>query len=200
MKKIIITSVIIGLVLCLGITTLILGLVPVGMNNKVAVPDEIYIYCSEVYETPAKRRAYRYRDGQEDIDKINKIYDTFIDSFPQKALAALFSGELKDGTEAYYTGAKRDVISKNFRTEGKITIFFYYKETQILKYEDKKQEYSYLFFEIDSTDERNEVIMGVADSIGDKSDSENENVSYNYYYKAKANFSELYKYVYGLVA
>ena len=73
MKKIIITSVIVGLVLCLGIATLILGLVPVGMNDKVNVPDEVYIYCSQVYNTPSKRREYRHRDGQEDISKINKI-------------------------------------------------------------------------------------------------------------------------------
>lgn len=201
MKKIIITSVIVGLVLLLGISTLILGLVPVGMNDKVNVPDEVYIYCPQVYSTPAKRREYRHRDGQDDVEKINKIYDTFIDSFSQKALAALFSGELNEGTEAYYTGAKRDSISKNFKTEGKITIVFYYKDAQVLEYENKKQEYNYLYFELDATDARNEVIMGVSEDItSDEGDYPNENISYNYCYKAKANFSELYKYVSGLVA
>ena len=201
MKKIIITSVIVGLVLCLGIATLILGLVPVGMNDKVNVPDEVYIYCPQVYNTPSKRREYRNRDGQEDISKINKIYDTFIDSFSQKALAALFKGELNEGTEAGYTGAKRDTISKNFKTEGKITIVFRYKDAQVLKYENKKQEYNYLYFEIDATNERSEVIMGVSEDItSDEGDYPNENISYNYYYKAKANFSNLYKYVAGLVA
>ena len=73
MKKIIITSVIVGLVLLLGISTLILGLIPVGMNDKVNVPDDVYIYCPEVYSTPSKRREYRHRDGQDDINKINKI-------------------------------------------------------------------------------------------------------------------------------
>ena len=201
MKKIIITSVIVGLVLLLGISTLILGLIPVGMNDKVNVPDDVYIYCPEVYNTPSKRRNYLHRDGQDDINKINKIYNTFIDSFSQKALAALFSGELNEGVEACYTGTKRETISKNFKTEGKMTIVFHYKEAQELKYNNTKEKYNCLYFELDATNERSEVIMGVSETIpSDEGDYPNENISYNYYYKAKANFSNLYKYVAGLVA
>ena len=200
MKKIIITSVIVGLVLLLGISTLILGLIPVGMNDNVNVPDNVYIYCTEFYNTAEKKLTLKHRNENE-LKKINKLYDTFINCFPQKALAALFSGELNEGVEACYTGAKRDTISKNFKTEGKITIVFHYKEAQELKYNNTKEEYNYLFFEIDATNERSEVVMGVSEDItSDEGDYPNENISYNYYYKAKANFSNLYKYVAGLVA
>ena len=46
MKKIIITSVVIGLVLILGISTLVLALIPTGINNKIEKPNEIYISSS----------------------------------------------------------------------------------------------------------------------------------------------------------
>ncbi|MBQ9792191.1 MAG: hypothetical protein IJW32_00390 [Clostridia bacterium] len=200
MKKIIITTVAVAIILCLGIATLVMSLIPVNMNDKVAVPDDIYIYCSQTNSLAKKRIELRHRDGETDINKINKIYDLFDSAFQQKALNALFKGELNYSTTSDHTEVSKS-ISKNFSSEDKITIVFYFKDQEVVKYEDKEYKYNYLFFEISGEDSRQEVVMGVNTSIpSDESNYPVENISYYYSYKSKANFAELYKYVSELVS
>ena len=200
MKKIIITTVAVAIILCLGISTLVMSLIPVNMNDKVAVPDEIYIYCSQTNSLANKRIELRHRDGEADINKINKIYDLFDSAFQQKALNALFKGELNYATTSDHTEVSKS-ISKNFSSEDKITIVFYFKDQEVLKYEDKEYKYNYLFFEISNEDSRQDVVMGVTTSVpSDESNYPVENISYYYSYKSKANFAELYNYVSELVS
>ena len=200
MKKIIITTVAVAIILCLGIATLVMSLIPVNMNDKVAVPDEIYIYCSQTNSLAKKRIELRHRDGEADINKINKIYDLFDSAFQQKALNALFKGELNYATTSDHTEVSKS-ISKNFSSEDKITIVFYFKDQEVLKYEDEEYKYNYLFFEISNEDSRQDIVMGVTTSVpSDESNYPVENISYYYSYKSKANFAELYNYVSELVS
>lgn len=200
MKKIVITTVAVAIILCLGIATLVMSLIPVCINDKVAVPDNVYIYCSQTNGLPNKRIELRYRDGEKDINRINKIYNLFDSSFQQKALNALFSGELNYSTTSDHTEISKS-ISKNFSSEDKITIVFYFKDKEVIKYKDKEYKYNYLFFEISNEDSRQDVVMGVNTSIpSDESNYPVENISYYYSYKSKANFAELYNYVYDLVS
>lgn len=195
MKKIIITTVAVAIILCLGIATLVMALIPVGMNDKVAVPDEIYIYTSQTNSLANKRIELRHRDGETDINKINKIYNLFDSAFQQNALSALFSGELNYTTTSDHTEVSKS-ISKNFSSEDKITLVFYFKNERTVKYENQEYKYKYLFFEITNENSRHDVVMGLNKSIpSDESDYPVENMSYYYSYKSKANFADLYKYV-----
>ena len=101
MKKIVITSVIVGFVLLLGITTLILGLVPVGRNDYVQLPNTVYVYCHKTSDFNSKKAVYKnIENGNEkDVEKIYKIYNLFNSSFQQKALSALFNGQIGNGTK-----------------------------------------------------------------------------------------------------
>lgn len=193
MKKIIITSVVIGLVLILGVSTLVLALIPTGINNKIAKPNEIYITSSLTTSFPDKALTYRDRD-EEDRDVISNIYSVFSHSFEQKLLSAIFNGELHEEIEPEYS-KKSTYLSKNTSTEDKITIVFKYTNSQAITVGDKSTTYKYLFFEITPTNERAEVVMGLSSNIT----ISNSNYYYNYSFVGKANFSKMFNYVNGLI-
>lgn len=204
MKKIILTSVCVGLLLCIGIATLIMALIPVGLNEQVQVPNQIYIYCAKTKtdQLQNKRLELKDIDGQSDIARINKMYNLFNDAFPQKALTALFNGELKQTTELEYIEGY-NTISKNTSSEDKFTIVFKYDNPKELKVDNKTVKAKYLFFEIDNEDARKDILIGITASDNAFSDEESYssiNVSYNFCYKAKANFANLYNYAAELVS
>lgn len=199
MKKIIISTVVLALVLCLGISALVLALIPVGANDKVQVPHAVYIYNAETQNHPMKRISYANIDGQEEqLKKLNKIYNAFNHGFQQKALSALFNGELDLGTEVNYSKSL-ETMSKNYKETNKFTVVFYYKDKQMIKYDGKEYGYNYLFFEVSSKNERAEVIMGLNTTLSSDEGSGIETINYNYYLKTKANFVELYNYLSDLV-
>lgn len=206
MKKIVITSVIVGLVLLLGITTLILGLVPVGMNDYVQLPNTVYVYCHKTSDLNAKKDVYKnIENGNEsDVEKIYKIYNLFNNSFQQKALSALFNGQIKNETKIVRNekGVSQTISKNRSEDDENITLVFGYKNPQKLVYNGEEIEYSYLFFEISSDDEMKNVIMGVRteDPAGEDGDEELETIAYVYSYQTLANFSQLYSYVDGIVS
>jgi len=77
---------IIGIVLLLGVTTLILGLLPVGMNEYVQLPNTVYVYCHKTSDFNAGKEIYKNIEGgsNSDVEKINTIYNLFNSSFQQK--------------------------------------------------------------------------------------------------------------------
>lgn len=192
MKKIIITSVVVGLVLILGISTLVLALIPVGINNKIEKPNEIYITSSLTTSYPDKALTYRDRDV-EDRDIISNIYSLFSHAFEQKMLSALFNKELNKEIESKYS--KSEHLTKNTSTEDKITIVFKYTNSQPIEVGEKSSTYKYLFFEITPKNERTEIVMGVSSNIS----ISNSTFYYSYSLVGKANFSEMFKYVNSLI-
>lgn len=194
MKKIIISSVVIALVLILGITTLTLALIPIGINNKIERPNEIYICSSQTTSYPNSTLAFLDFD-EEEKDVISNIYSKFSRAFEQKILSALFKGELKDEIKTSYSRVST-YIGKNTSTEDVITIIFKYNNKQTIEVEGKTPTtYDSLLFEIKPKDERVNVELGVRTDTN----IENSSYYYNYSYKAKANFSSLYEYVLDLI-
>ena len=111
LKTIIICSVSIALILCIGVFTLVMALVPVGYNDIVEKPTEVYIYNAKTNNLPSNRLSLRTRD-EADVAKINKIYNLFNDGFQQNALSAMFRGELKEGNKTKYTKSSGNSIEK----------------------------------------------------------------------------------------
>lgn len=193
MKKIIISSVVIGLVLILGITTLVLALIPIGINNKIDRPNEIYICSSQTTSFPNSSLTYLDIDESE-RDVISNIYSKFSHSFEQNILSAMFKGELKEEITPDYNRVS-SYFSKNTSNSDKITIIFKYKESKKIEVGNKSTTYNALMFEITSNDERTDVVMGVSSNVN----IENSTFYYNYSFNAKANFYGLYEYVSHLI-
>ncbi len=199
MKKIIICTVSIGLVLVVGLTALIMALVPVGQNNFVVKPTNIYLYNTNTTDDDSKRVTLLTDNPFEDnTQAINAIYKVFNESFSQKALTALFKGELGDKVETHYensAGATNYVARTGDST--KLTIVFDYSSNlQTIKVGDKEFEYKYLFFQINDSTERSEVIFGVNDKNIDSSfeNKGTSNLSYKYWFTAKMDMTKLYDY------
>lgn len=193
MKKIIISSVVIGLVLVLGITTLILALIPIGINNVIDRPNEIYICSSETTSYPNNSLTYLDIDENEK-DVISNIYSKFSHSFEQNILSAMFKGELKEEITPNYNRVS-DYFSKNSSNADKITVIFKYKENKRIEVGNKSTTYNALIFEITSNNERTDVVMGVSSNLN----IENSTFYYNYSFNAKANFYGLYEYATHLI-
>lgn len=190
MKKIIITSIVVALVLIIGITTLTLALIPVGINNNIERPNEIYICSTDTKAFPYSTLAYLDIDDEEK-DEITNIYSKFSHAFEQNLLSAIFKGETKDEMTTNYHKISNS-ISKNTSKEDVITIIFKYNEKQTIKVEGREPAtYDSILFEITPNDERVNV------EIGARTDTniENSTFYYNYSYNAKANFCDLYEYV-----
>ena len=199
MKKIIISTVVLALVLCIGISALVLALIPVGANDKVEVPHAIYVYNAETKTYANGRKEYSTIEGEEKQLKIkNEIYNAFNHGFQQKALAALFKGELDLGTEVDYSQSPIN-MSKNLNSTNKFTVVFYYKAEQKVKYNGKEFAYQYLFFEVPSNNSREDIVMGLKDKSSFPNDVGISDINYNYSLKTKANFTELYNYLSDLV-
>lgn len=195
LKKIIICSVAIALILCIGVFTLVMALVPVGYNDIVEKPTEVYIYNSKTNGLPSNRLSLRSRD-EADLIKINKIYNLFNEGFRQNALSAMFRGELKEGNKTKYERSSENIISKNKESTDKFTVVFYYKTDLKVNINNKSYAYNYISFEVSNSKERELKIMAINATLS--SDSLNS-ISYDYSFEAKLNLSSLYDYLYELV-
>lgn len=195
MKKIIICSVAVALVLILGITTLVLALVPIGINNKIDRPNEIYVCSKATSGSSFANGALSFYDfDQKDTDTISDIYSKFSHAFEQNMLSALFKGELKADINANYNRVS-SYISKNTSSDEKITVLFKYNQSKKIEVGDKSTTYNALIFEITSKNERTDIVMGVSSNAN----IENSTFYYNYFYTAKANFSGLYEFIAHLI-
>jgi len=196
MKKILVTSIIIGIVLIVGIATLILGLIPVNMNDKITTPNEIYVYSASTNYLANKRLEYRARSEKDSV-KLNRIYYLFNQSFQQKALKALFSGELGKGLEIKHTAVSEN-MSKNYTNEENITVVFYYKDGIKIECEGYELTYNYAFIELTNTDERQDFVIGLSDYLS-SDDDDIAYVTYRFSFHGKANVKQLYDYVFSLI-
>ena len=197
MKKIIISAVSIALILAIGITTLVLALIPTGFNDSIEKPYAIYVMNSKTSEFYNGALSFKEReDDQEARDTISNIYSMFCHSFEQKTLNAIFNKELGEGLTTSYTSTSK-TISKNSSSEEKITIVFQYKTSKKIKALNNTKEYSYnyLFFEISNIDERQDATFAVRSDLT----LDNSSYQYNYSFSGKANFSNLYNYVSSLI-
>lgn len=190
MKKIIISSIVVGLILILGVTTIILAVVPVGFNQTIARPNEITIVYSKTKDLSPDALVYRDRN-EDDVKIISNLYSTFCHAFEQKALSAIFNGEMNKGVEENYLNKGSKSISNNRNEDKKITICFKYSTNKKIK----DYSYKYLFFEITNANERDDQVFAVSSSYSATSFSN----YYNYYYSGKANFSSLFNYIETLV-
>lgn len=199
MKKVIICSISIGLVLVLGIATLVLALIPVGQNNLIDAPNKIYFLNLNTKDNN-EDGSYIVKDYGNDKEKeiINQTFKLFNQSFGQKALTALFKGELNDKIETVYdkpTGSS-NTISRNYSNKDKVTIVFYYNQEKTIKVGDKEYKYQYLFFELDNSGETSNKVFGVNSSVTLSTDGYvYQSISYDYSYQSKANTKALYDYV-----
>jgi len=199
MKKVIISTVVVVLLLAVGITTLVLGLIPVGMNDVINMPDKVYIYCENTKDLPDKRLSLKSRE-ENDLKKISNIYTTFNRCFQQKALKALFNNEFGKGIDSNYNEVSQN-LSKNFDSSTKFTVVFCFKDgnEQTIKADNKTYKYNRVYFELTNDGTWQDVVMAVTKESNTSDSSSISRISYNYYYSSKANFKELYDYVKNLV-
>lgn len=198
MKKIIISTVSIGIVLIVGLTALIMSLVPVGKNDFVLKPTAVYL-LNTTTQKDTSYEGVRFKSNspcyESDIEEINKIYKVFNECFTQKALTALFREELNDKVETHY---EKSIGTENYiRRDGDsthLTFVFAYDESQKIKVGDKEYDYKYLFFQIDNSTERKEIVFGVSSSATFSSSSSSY-FSYSYWFTAKMNTTKLYDYI-----
>ena len=210
MKKVIICSVSIGLVLVLGVAALILALIPVNRNSIIEKPNEIYIINKTTHdksndETKAfVLRDYKETDGvKTDQERIDEVFRLFNTGFGQNALTALFRGELNDRmTSEHRDSSNTGSMQKNTSSTTAFSVFFYYRDTKTMVLDGEEFEYNWLFFEVSEDDEFSYKVFGVRNHTSTTSDflsSSTSPVTFNYNYNAKVNFSELYDYILELV-
>lgn len=190
MKKIIISSVVAGIVLIIGIATIVLALVPTGMNSTIQMPNEITIVYSKTKDMSPDALVYRDRDS-DDAKVIANFYSVFCHCFEQKTLSAIFNGELNKGVEENYLDKGSQYVKNNSSEEDKITICFKYSKKQKIN----NYEYNYLFFEISNNNKREDSVFGANTSFS----ISNNYYYYNYYYSGKANFYNLYNFIENLI-
>lgn len=200
MKKVIICSVSIGLVLIIGVAALVLALIPVNKNTIIDLPNRIYIMNQLTEENDNEYAAYYLDDKKEkEVDMLESIYRAFNDGFGQRLLTAIFRGEVNDKIEANYdrpTGTTNR-ISKNLSSDDKFTIVFYYNTPRTIEVEGRDPyEYQYLFFEIDSSDDFAYKTIGVSSSAS--LGTSPSYLTYNYSYSAKVNLKSVYDYIWDL--
>lgn len=210
MKKVIVTTISITLVLVLAIGSLVLALIPVNKNNTIAKPDEIYIMNKITSDNTNNKFAdkslhFKYSRNDVSAQTIDSFYDVFNSSFGQNLLLAILRGELGDGLIAekyadgnYSTGS----ISKNYSTNNAFTVVFRYNEDKNLKYNDTNQKYNYLFFEVKNEDYKTSVSFGVSyfDHTKNNGSLVSNNTSYSsfsytYKYSAKINTFDMYNFL-----
>ncbi len=210
MKKVIICSVSIGLVLVLGVAALILALIPVNRNSIIEKPNEIYIINDTTWDNSNNEssKAFELRDYREvngekvDEERIDEVFRLFNAGFGQNALTALFRGELNDRmTSEHRDSSNTGSMQKNTRSTTAFSVFFYYRDTKTMVLDGEEFEYNWLFFEVSEDDEFSYKVFGVRNHTSITSDflTSSSSVTFNYNYNAKANFSELYDYILELV-
>ena len=194
MKKIIICTVSIGLVLVVGLTALIMALVPVGQNNFIVKPTNVYFLNETTKKNGDEWCKFRSNYSTDEKEKLDELYRIFNEGFSQKALTAIFKGELNDKVETHY---EKSVGTENYvRRDGDsthLTIVFEYAEEQTIKADDRSYNYKYLFFQISNSTERVEYLFGVSNSVSLESSS--RYLSYNYWFTTKMNATKLYDHI-----
>ncbi len=204
-KYIISISVVI-LIMALGIITLIMALVPVGSNDAINLPNHVYIYTNLIDKENGKIELHR-RDGTgEDANKINKIFDLFNDGFrQQKALSALFSGNLGKGLEFvdHEPIDGMQIMDKYKDDEENITIVFCYNEAQKVNNAPEDYDgYGYVCFTVTSSKGLQDMVLGLLElnSSNESGDVSTSNtISYRYSLEGKMYTAELYNYVNSLL-
>ncbi len=193
--KYIISISLVVVIMSLGIITLILGLVPVGGNDAINLPNDVYIYTNLIDDNRDKLELHRREDSGSDVERINKIFDLFNRGFEQKALSAMFKGELGAGLEFVdnYANNIEHKINKYKDNEEYITFMFLYNEEQHIQNVDTTWTYKRLCFTVSKSTEWQEIIIGLPTAYNDDYDSGNE-ITFRYYYKGKMVTSELYNY------
>ena len=211
MKKVIICSVSIGLVLVLGVAALILALIPVNRNSIIEKPNAIYIINDTTWDNSIDiSKAYVLQDYREniegektDVKKIDEIFRLFNTGFGQNALTALFKGELNDRmTSEHRDSSNTGSMTKNTTSTTAFSVFFYYRDTKTMILEDEEFQYNWLFFEVTENDEFSYKVFGVRNHTSTTSDfltSSSSPITFSYNYNAKANFNGLYDYLLELV-
>ena len=215
MKKVIICSVSIGLVLVLGVAALILALIPVNRNSIIEKPNEIYIINDTTWDNSNESskafvlRDYREVNGEKvDEERIDEVFRLFNTGFGQNALTALFKGELNDRmTSEHRDSSNTGSMTKNTTSTTAFSVFFYYRDTKTMVLDGEEFEYNWLFFEVSEDDEFSYKVFGVRNHTSTTSDfltssssrPSLSSITFNYNYNAKANFSELYDYILELV-
>ena len=209
MKKVIICSVSIGLVLVLGVAALILALIPVNRNSIIEKPNAIYFINDTTWKKSNDKisRAYVLQDYREniegektDVEKIDEIFRLFNTGFGQNALTALFKGELNDRmTSEHRDSSNTGSMQKNTKSTTAFSVFFYYRDTKTMILDDEEFQYNWLFFEVTENDEFSYKVFGVRNHTSDFLTSDSSLITFNYNYNAKANFNGLYDYLLELV-
>ena len=201
MKKVIICSVSIGLVLVLGVAALILALIPVNRNSIIEKPNAIYIINDTTWENSIDNsKAYVLQDYREniegektDVEKIDEIFRLFNTGFGQNALTALFKGELNDRmTSEHRDSSNTGSMTKNTTSTTAFSVFFYYRDTKTMILDDEEFQYNWLFFEVTENDEFSYKVFGVRNHTSTTSDfltSSSWPITFSYNYNAKANFN-----------
>lgn len=192
------------ILMSLGIITLIMGLVPVGSNDAINLPDYIYIYTNNIGGTQNKDvgKIEIHRRG-DDATRVNKIFDLLNQGFQQKALTAMFRGELGDGLNFVDNRAegKNTTINKYKDDIDKITIVFCYDNAQKVEGSDKNYTgYKYVCFTVEDSTEWRDITFGLPSSLNTpESESSSPSLSYQYSFNGKMSTSGLYKYVRSIV-
>ena len=220
MKKVIICSVSIGLVLVLGVAALILALIPVNRNSIIEKPNAIYIINDTTWKkSNDNSKAYVLQDYREniegektDVEKIDEIFRLFNTGFGQNALTALFKGELNDRmTSEHRDSSNTGSMTKNTTSTTAFSVFFYYRDTKTMILDDEEFQYNWLFFEVTENDEFSYKVFGVRNHTSTTTDfltsstsstsstASSSPIAFSYNYNAKANFNGLYDYLVELV-
>ena len=196
MKKVIICSVSIGLVLVLGVAALILALIPVNRNSIIEKPNEIYIINDTTWDNSNNEssKAFELRDYREvngekvDEERIDEVFRLFNAGFGQNALTALFRGELNDRmTSEHRDSSNTGSMQKNTSSTTAFSVFFYYRDTKTMVLDGEEFEYNWLFFEVSEDDEFSYKVFGVRNHTSTTSDfltSSSSPVTFNYNYKS----------------
>lgn len=188
------------IIICLGVITLIMGIVPTGgLKGKFDLPDEVYIY-SELY--PSGKLRLRKGEGagnRIETERINEIYDRLDSGLKQKSLTALFRGELGSGFKYYNTAGVMDKCGND--EENNITIMFIYTDSlnRLADENDITSNYKYVCFTVSNTTKWHEVTFGMGVNNNDSDDVASNQYYYTRCYTRNMNTSSLYKYVYSLI-
>lgn len=199
--KYIISITLVVIIMSLGILTLIMGVVPVGGNDAINLPDQVYIYSNWYGSGMLRLRRGEGEENKVETERINQIFNLLNDGFKQKALTAFFRGELGKGLE--YNEDNAGTINKYKDDEDNITIMFIYSNAndQLADKDNITSNYRYLCFTVNASTDWNEVIFGIG---VDYNDLEDESSKPEYYYSrsfsGKMNTSGLYEYALSLIA
>ena len=188
MKRIIILTVSLCLVGALALTTILMAVIPVGKVVNIAMPDaKVYVSTSKTKDLqPYGCLTLRGKDAanQNDQETIENIWKAFQESSKQKALTALFNGNLAEGIK-FETLTTSKTFNRKQTAENKAKVVFEYSEAQEIP-EVEGKTYKLIYFEIEDLDERTELVV----YLGDWNYSNDITVRHSY--TMNGNFADLY--------